>query len=93
MKFYPKMYYIYVPVILDGIISGFISVYFSKLIFSGIRTDLNVGYLLMIEGVGCIFGAMTSAHLSDKFTVYNVGRAGFILILFAIGITFANYII
>jgi MFS family permease len=32
MKYYPKMYYLVLPVILDGIISGFISIYLNKLI-------------------------------------------------------------
>jgi predicted MFS family arabinose efflux permease len=93
MKYYPNMYYMYIPIILDGIISSFISIYFSKLIYEGIRDRLNVGYLLMSEGVGCIFGAILSAFMSDKYSVINVGRAGIFAVLVTCGLTFANYMI
>ena len=87
------MYYMFIPIILDGIISGFISIYFSKLINIDIRTDLNVGFLLMTQGVGCIFGAMLSAFMSDKYHVINVGRAGMVLILVTSALTFVNYLV
>ena len=92
MRYYPKMYYIFIPVILDGIISGFISVYFNRLIFIDIRSSLNVGYLLMTEGVGCIVGAMISAFMSDKFSVINVGRAGILAVIATSALTFVNYL-
>lgn len=48
MSYYPKMWYMFTPIIIDGVISGFISTYLNKLIPLPLRTDLNVGYLLMI---------------------------------------------
>lgn len=67
MLYYPKMSYMFIIIILDGLVSGFISTYINKLIFVDIRTNLNVGYLLITEGIGCIFGAVLSAFLSDHF--------------------------
>lgn len=91
MRYYPKMAYMFAIIVLDGMISGFISIYLSKLISLDIRTDLTVGYLLMTEGAGCIVGAMLSAFLSDKFTVLNVGRAGLAALLGTSILTFVNY--
>lgn len=67
MRYYPKMAYMFAVIVIDGMISGFISIYLNKLISPDIRDNLNVGYLLMTEGGGCIVGAMLSAFLSDKF--------------------------
>lgn len=77
-------------VVLDGILSGFISTYLSKLLPEGIRTDLNVGYMLMVEGVGCIIGAMVSAFSSDKFHVANIGIVGVFILLIASAVTYIN---
>jgi len=93
ISYYPKMSYMFIIIILDGLVTGFISTYINKLINSDIRTDLNVGYLLMTEGVGCIFGAMLSAFLCDKYRVINVGRAGIGALLITIVLTFVNYMI
>ena len=46
--------------------------------------------MLMIERIGCILGAISSAFSSDKFKVINVGRVG-IGILFLTGLlTYIN---
>jgi len=78
-------------VVIDGVLSGFISTYLSKLLPESIRSDLNVGYMLMVEGVGCIIGAMISAFSSDRFHVANIGIVGVLMLLVASGITFINY--
>jgi predicted MFS family arabinose efflux permease len=91
--YYPKMSYMFIVIILDGLVSGFISTYISKLIYVDIRTNINVGFLLMTEGVGCIFGAMLSAFLSDKFEVLNVGRAGLGALMLTACLTLVNYIV
>lgn len=93
MKYYPKMYYLVIPVILDGIISGFISVYLNKLIAEESRTNLNVGYLLMTEGVGCIIGAIASATISDKISVIKVGKIGMVLIIGTSILTFTDSLV
>lgn len=93
MRYYPKMYYMFIVIILDGLVSGFISTYINKLIHVDIRTSINVGYLLMTEGLGCIFGAMLSAFLSDKYSVINVGRSGLGVLMGAISLTFVNYMV
>ena len=85
------MYYLYLMVIIDGITSGFISTYFSKLLPENLRSDLNVGYMLMVEGVGCIIGAMASAFSSDRFHVANIGMVGIVILLIASGFTYINY--
>ena len=84
------MYYLYALVVLDGIIAGFISIYLNKLLPEDIRTDLNVGYILMVEGVGCIFGAVTSALTSDRFKVMYVGVAGMLCLIINCVATYIN---
>ena len=83
----------FIIIILDSLISGFISTYISKLINSDIRTDLNAGYLLITDGISCIFGAILSAFLIDKYKVLNVSRAGICALLITIVPTFVNYMI
>lgn len=85
------MYYLFIIMVFDGVIAGFISTYLSKLLPEEIRTDLNVGYMLMTEGIGCILGAVISAFSSDKFKVINVGRVGMVVLAFTCALTYINY--
>ena len=87
------MWYMFFIIILDGLISSYISISMNKLIVEEERTKLNVGFLLMTEGVGCILGAVTSAYLCDKFRVLNIGKAGAIMIILTLVMTFINYIV
>jgi hypothetical protein len=42
------MYYLILVVVIDGVLAGFISLYLNKLLPEDIRTDINVGYILMV---------------------------------------------
>lgn len=84
------MYYLWLPIIFDGFISGFISTYLNKILPESLRTDLNVGFMLMLEGFGCILGAVTSATLSDRFSVLNIGKVGMMIILLSCALTYLN---
>lgn len=88
--YYPKMYYLFIIMVFDGVIAGFISTYLSKLLPEELRTDRNVGYMFMVEGTGCILGAVLSAFCSDKFKVINVGRAGMLLLAVTCLLTYIN---
>lgn len=44
----------------------------------------------MIEGVGCIFGAVTSAVSSDRFKVMYIGVAGMLCLIANCGATYIN---
>jgi len=67
-------------VAIDNIMLGFTAIYLNKLLPEEQRTELNVGYLLMVQGVGCIFGAFTSAFACDRFQVISVIILGVIVI-------------
>jgi len=46
----------------------------------------------MIEGLGCIIGAITSAIFSDRYSVLNIGKVGMLIIVGCCGFTYLNYV-
>lgn len=69
------MWYMWLMLVTAGLANAYAS-YLTRNIPSDMRTGLNVGFMAMVEGLGCIIGSLTSAIATDKFNVMDVGRAG-----------------
>lgn len=70
---------------------GFLASYFSHLIPERIRSELNVGITLMINGVGAMLGAYLSGYLSDKISPPQLGIMGFLFIILTMLFTLLGY--
>jgi len=84
------MYYLWLPIIFEGVIASFISSYLSKIIPEHLRTNLNVGYMLMILGGGCTIGAFLSASLSDRYSVLAINKFGMLILALCAVLTYIN---
>lgn len=84
------MKHLFVALLLDGLMQGFISSYFSHLLPSEIRTTVNLGIILSIKGLGSIIGGFLSGILSDKIKVNEVGILGFLFIILTLLMTLLN---
>lgn len=84
------MYYLWLPIIFEGFIASFVSSYLSKIIPEHLRSNLNVGYMLMILGIGCTIGAFLSASLSDRISVLNLSKFGMLIICLCAVLTYIN---
>jgi predicted MFS family arabinose efflux permease len=70
--------------ILDGLILGYITANNSKMLPVNIRTDLNVGFLLIILGIGAVVGGLISGYLSDRIRITIEGKICFLIVVFTI---------
>lgn len=93
IKFVPNMKYLYAAMFLDGLMLGFVASYFSHLIPEPIRSSLNVGIVLMINGVGAMIGGYFSGYLSDKISPGQLGVLGFLFITFTLLLTLLSHYI
>jgi len=87
IEFYPKMRHTIIAIVLDGLILGFVATNYSTLLPVDLKTDLNVGILLIIHGVGGILGGTISGFLSDYMTVPQEGNITFLFILVTMLVT------
>ena len=67
------MRYIIIPMVLDGFILGFNTTDFSKFLPENLKTDVDLGIMLMVHGIGAAIGGYTSGTLSDKMPVAHEG--------------------
>jgi predicted MFS family arabinose efflux permease len=92
-RFFPKMKYLFAALMLDGLMLGFVASYFSHIIPESIRTSLNLGIILMVNGVGAMIGGYFSGYLSDMIRPSQLGIMGFLVILMTLLLTLlSNYI-
>jgi hypothetical protein len=87
IKFYPKMRHIIITIVLDGLLLGFVATDLSTLLPATLKTDLNVGIVLILHGAGAIAGGAISGFLSDYITVPQEGNIIFLCTLCTLLVT------
>lgn len=76
-----------VAMILDGFMLGFATSSFSEMVPQPIRSSLNVGIVLIVNGAGSIIGGYLSGTLSDKIPASQLGIIGFLYLILTFLIT------